>query len=164
MAEQRNDMLSIYLNDHFAGSVGGVDLARRTAKAQRGTDRGPTLQRLAAEIAEDRTSLVDMMGALGIPTRRYKAVGAWLVEKAGRLKPNGHLLSRSPLSSLVELEALMMGVEGKGAAWRTLRAVAEQDTRLDAARLDELIARAQAQEDTLEELRMRAVTEAFKVG
>lgn len=164
MAEQRNDMLSVYLNDHFAGSVGGVDLARRTAKAQRGTERGPTLQRIAAEITEDRTALVDIMGALGIPTRRYKAAGAWLVEKAGRLKPNGHLLSRSPLSSLVELETLMMGVEGKGAAWRTLRAVAEQDTRLDAAALDELIARAKAQADTLEELRLGAVAEAFKAG
>jgi hypothetical protein len=41
-------------------------------------------------------------------------------EKAARLKLNGHLLARSPLSSLEELEMLRLGVEGKAAGWRTL--------------------------------------------
>ena len=96
------------------------------------------------------------MGALGVPVRRYKAGAAWVAEKTGRLKLNGHLLTRSPLSSLEELELLRLGVEGKAAGWRTLRELAQSDPRLDRARLDELISRAREQADLLEELCVRA--------
>jgi hypothetical protein len=44
-------------------------------------------------------------------------------------------------------------VEGKTAGWRTLRELADQDSRLDAERLDELIARANHQASVLESLR-----------
>jgi hypothetical protein len=54
------------------------------------------------------------------------------------------------------LPLLRLGVEGKAAGWRTLRAHADTDARLDAGRLDELIARAGSQADQLEELRVRA--------
>ena len=39
-------------------------------------------------------------------------VAGWVAEKAGRLKLNGSLLTYSPLSRLVELEGLSLGVEG----------------------------------------------------
>ena len=72
------------------------------------------------------------MDALGIPVHAYKVYAAWIGEKAARLKLNGYLLARSPLSGLEELEMLRLGVEGKAAGWRTLRVLAETDTRLDA--------------------------------
>src|SRR6202020_1434544 len=146
----RPDLLGIYLNDHLAGAIIGAELARRAAPSAQGTDAGP-LQRLAGEVTQDRVTLLRMMSALGIPVRSYKACAAWLGEKAGRLKLNGRLLTRSPLSNLVELEMLRLGVEGKAAGWRTLRAAAEIDSRLDARQLDELIARARSQADLLEE-------------
>ena len=77
-------------------------------------------------------------------------------EKAGRLKFNGRILSRSTLSDLEELELLRLGVEGKAAGWRTLRTLAGTDARLDADQLDELISRASSQADQLEELRLHA--------
>jgi hypothetical protein len=64
------------------------------------------------------------MAALGISVRHYKVYAAWIGEKVGRLKFNGHLTSRSPLSGLEELEMLRLGVEGKAAGWRTLRTLA----------------------------------------
>ena len=100
------------------------------------------LQRLAAEIAADRQALLKIMAALGIPARSYKRYAAWIGGEGRRLKLNGYLLTRSPLSSLEELELLRLGVEGKAAGWRTLRTLADRDTRLDSARLDELISRA----------------------
>lgn len=103
----------------------------------------------------------DVMAAADVPVRRWKSYAAWAVEKAGRLKLNGRVLRRSPLSSLVELEALRLGVEGKAAAWRTLRQLADHDRRLDAGRLDELLARARRQLDTLEELRVRTAAGIF---
>jgi hypothetical protein len=102
-----------------------------------------------------------MMAALDVPVRRYKTVAAWAAERVGRFKPNGRLLSRSPLSRVIELEAMRLGVEGKAAAWRTLRVRAEHDPRLDTARLDGLVVRAREQIDELERLRVRAAADAF---
>jgi hypothetical protein len=54
------------------------------------------------------------MDALGIPVRAYKVYAAWIGEKAARLKLNGYLLARSPLSGLEELEMLRLGGGGQG--------------------------------------------------
>ena len=106
-----------------------------------------------AEITQDRVVLIKIMGTLGIPVRGYKVFAGWAGEKAGRVKLNGHLLTRSPLSELEETELLRLGVEGKAAGWRSLRVLAERDSQLDADRLDDLLARAERQSDTLETLR-----------
>ena len=152
---QEHDFLGIYLNDHLAGATGGVGLARRMAAAAApGSESARVLSTLAAEITQDRAALITIMGALGIPVRGYKVFAGWAGEKAGRVKFNGHLLTRSPLSALEETELLRLGVEGKAAGWRSLRALAERDGRLDADRLDDLLERARHQSDTLETLRI----------
>jgi hypothetical protein len=153
------DLLGIYLNDHLAGATGGTELARRMARSQSGSSGAGELARLARDIAEDLDALRDIMRALGVPLRRYKAAAGWLGEKAGRLKTNGGLVRRSPLSSLLELEAMRLGVEGKAAGWRTLRELADSDRRLDADRLGALLDRAREQATTLEDLRVRRAAE-----
>jgi hypothetical protein len=149
-------VLGIYLNDHLAGATAGTELAHRVARTHRAQGQDGQLKRLAAEVAQDRAALIGMMKALGIPIRAYKVCAAWVGEKAGRVKFNGRLLARSPLSDLEELELLRLGVEGKAAGWRTLRTLADTDRRLDAGNLDELVSRARCQADLLEELRVRA--------
>src|SRR6202167_2119563 len=149
-------LLAIYLNDHLAGATGGVELARRVAVWYPVPGQQAALEGLAADIAQDRQTLLDLMTALGMPVRRYKVGVAWAAEKAGRLKLNGSLLSRSPLSNLEELEMLRLGVEGKAAGWRTLRELAGAEPRLSEAWLDELLTRARAQADLLEDFRVRA--------
>lgn len=149
-------LLGIYLNDHLAGATAGVELARRAASWQHSPAAGDALRQLASEVAQDRSALVSIMAALGVPVRQYKGWLAWAGEKISRLKPNGHLAARSPLSSLEELEMMRLGVEGKAAGWRTLRALADSDPRLDAQQLDELLGRARTQADNLEDLRVRA--------
>jgi hypothetical protein len=149
-------VLGIYLNDHLAGATAGAELALRMARTHRAQDQSAQLKDLAAEVAQDRAALIAMMKALGVPVRAYKVLAARIGEKAGRVKFNGRLLARSPLSDLEELELLRLGVEGKAAGWRTLRALADTDQRLDPGRLDELVSRARRQADLLEELRVRA--------
>jgi hypothetical protein len=164
MADLRDwepDLLGIYLNDHLAGSTGGLELARRAAGSAPSPAAGETLGRFAREVAEDRAALLALMGTLGVRVRRYKIGAAWVAEKAGRLKPNGHVLQRSPLSSLIELEALRLGVEGKAACWRALSTVAEHDPRISKERLEELLSRARRQAEALEELRVSVVATAF---
>lgn len=156
------DLLGIYLNDHLAGATVGVELVRRMAAAQYPQETKGVLRRLATEIAEDRAALLDMMATLGIPARGYKVWAAWIGEKAGRLKLNGHLLARSPLSNLEELEMLRLGVEGKAAGWRTLRNLADREKKLDHGRLDELLSRAHRQADELQELHIGAASQLIE--
>ena len=66
-----------------------------------------------------------------------------------------------PLSSVIELESLLLGIEGKRAGWRVLRRQAQVDQRLDPAQLDDLTARADQQVETVEGLRIEAAAEAF---
>jgi hypothetical protein len=157
-------LLGIYLNDHLAGATGGVELARRVAAARREEEAGDALLRFAADVAADRAALLEIMTTLGVPVRAYKVCAGYIAEKAGRLKLNGHLLSRSPLSSLEELEMMRLGVTGKAAGWRTLRVLADTDPRLDRDRLDELIGRADSQLSMLEDLRVRAARFALGQG
>ncbi|MFE2867299.1 MULTISPECIES: hypothetical protein [unclassified Embleya] len=154
-------LLRIYLGDHFAGSIGGENLARRIARNHRGGVHGPTLSAIADEVARDRRSLKRIMSDLEIAPPPAKAALAWIMERVGRLKPNGRLMSRSPLSSVVELETMRMGVEGKAMCWRSLRAVADGDRRLSAQELDELLVRAEAQSDRLEDTRTRIAEATF---
>jgi hypothetical protein len=149
--------LAIYLNDHLAGATGGVELANRIGREH----DHPRLTELARDIEQDRDSLVRIMDALGVERDHVKAAGGWLGEKLGRLKPNGRLFGRSPLSYVLELEAMRLGVDGKAAGWQTLRGLAEHDERLDRAHLDDLLARAEAQKQTLEELRRQAAAAVF---
>jgi hypothetical protein len=154
-ARPDRDPLDIYLNDHLLGATLGAELAARIASAHQSSPEGATLKTLAAEIREDRSTLKEIMDVLNVPIRRYKVALGWVAEKAGRMKPNGHLLERSPLSDLEEFEVMRLGVEGKGACWRTLHALADHDDRLETVRLDALLARANRQASTLEELRVR---------
>jgi hypothetical protein len=154
--------LAIYLNDHLAGATAGTALARRTAGANADRPSGPALQQLAAEIEEDRRSLLDVMSRLDVKRDRIKVWAGSAAEKAGRLKLNGELLRYSPLSRVVELEGLGLGVVGKLAMWRALRQTLASDPRLDGIDLDALIARAEGQRDRLERLRLDAAAESLK--
>jgi hypothetical protein len=154
-----NKYLAIYLNDHLAGSTLGIELARRLCRSNSDGAYGAPLRRLAAEIDEDRQTLIGIMDRLQIRRDRLKVAGAWAAEKAGRLKLNGQLLHYSPLSRLEELEMLSLGVEGKLAMWSALHhAIGPRVADTD---LDPLVARANAQRETLEELRHQAAAEAL---
>jgi hypothetical protein len=90
---------------------------------------------------------------------RVKVGAAWLAERAGRLKLNGRLLGRSPLSRLIELEGLHLGVTGKADLWKTLETTVAG--RLEGVDLAELIRRAERQAAELQEHRLRAAEHAF---
>lgn len=152
--------LSIYLGDHYAASVGAVELARRAAGSNRGTSYGEVLSALADEIEEDRQALMLIMQRLGVRPDRTKAALAWSAEKLGRLKLNGQLAGYSPLSRLEELEILSLGIEGKLGLWRALERGA--DHGIPEAELQTLIKRARSQRRRLERKRLEAAAEALQ--
>ncbi|AJE80930.1 hypothetical protein SLNWT_0554 [Streptomyces albus] len=155
-------LLGIYLNDHLAGASFGAGLADRIAHRHQDSVAGPELARLAREITEDRRALLDVMTALGVPARRYKVYGGRVAERLGLLKLNGSLYRRSGLSTVIELETLRLGVEGKSLVWRTLLDVEEAQEDLDRPRVRTLLDRAHAQIDLLAGLRTTAAVRVFQ--
>jgi hypothetical protein len=153
------NLLAIYLNDHLAGATAGLELVRRARGSNAETPLGDYLDRLATEIAEDRESLIETMKRLGVRRDPIKIVAAWSGEKMGRLKLNGQLTGYSPLSRVIELEGLHLGITGKLELWRTLQRTNEQ--RLRGIDLDALIKRAEAQRRGLAPHRRTAVEQAF---
>jgi hypothetical protein len=150
----RDKLLSIYLNDHLAGATVGVELAKRSRASNRGTPLGDFLDRLLREIETDRETLERLMRELGIRPDRVKTYGAWAAEKLGRLKLNGQLRGYSPLSRLVELEGLYLGITGKHEMWITLQRTLANE--VPGFEFGELQRRAERQAAEVEEHRVEA--------
>ena len=93
----------------------------------------------------------------------FKQVAGWLVERAGRLKLNTRVFSRSPLSSVLELEALMAGVDAKRSMWQALRLSTQlsADKGSAASCFGALVERAEGQHRRLEALHAMAVRQAL---
>jgi hypothetical protein len=155
------ELLGIYCNDHLAASTGGIELVSRMLGRHRNTRYEGHLEELLGELREERAALRASTEALGLPIRQYKQLGAWVGEKLSRAKLNGHLLSRSPLSDLVEFEFIATAVLAKRAGFETLREIAAVDSRLDAALLDRLIAQADKQHDWLADARREVAARVF---
>lgn len=154
------DPLSIYMNDHLAGATAGVELARRLRSRNAGDPRfGPPTAELCAEIETDRELLETAMERLGISRNRLKPVSAWLGEKLGRFKLNGQLTGYAPLSRMVELELLYIGLTGQIRMWRALESsLGERQDEIDFTQLAE---RAGGQRARVEELHLSAANLAL---
>jgi hypothetical protein len=154
------DALKTYLNDHLAGSVMAIELAERTIHENEGGPVAARLSPLVKEIREDQTVLSGVIERLGTGESSLKKAGAWLAEKAGRVKLGG-TDEPGELSRLEVLEMLTTGVHGKRALWRALRVVAARHEELRGLNLDLLERRAVEQHDELEAMRLEAAKAAL---
>jgi hypothetical protein len=155
------DLMAIYCNDHLASAAGGIELVIRMIGVHKGTRHEAPLRQLLDELRQEKSDLTATTRALGLPVRQYKQVAVWIAEKASRLKLNGHLVSRSPLSDLFEFEFLASAVRGKRSGFETLRIAAEVDPRIDKVLVDGLIAQAHRQYEWLTGVRREVAAELF---
>lgn len=145
-ADDRTGFLTIYLEDHVAGATAGVRRAARLADAESESSNAAALSTFAADVAADLDALLTLMEAMGVEPNRLKVLVASAAEKLGTLKPNGRIMERSPLSTIVELEAMQMAVRGKRSLWETLQVAVPLSTAVE---FDVLIERADHQLATL---------------
>lgn len=124
---QSSRYVSIYLNDHLAAVTALREVARRSARSNRGSALGTRLETIAEELNRSRSELIALAGELGVRRDPLKAAAAWFAEKIGRLKLNGHLVTYSPLSRVLEVEGLLAGAELELRTWRALEAAAGRD-------------------------------------
>ena len=154
------DLLSTYLRDHFAGATGGLELAKRIAQQL----PEPAMDEIAAEIESDRDTLRDVMSALDVSPSTLKVGMGWVGERVGRLKLNQRVLGRSPLSDVLELEGLIIGISGKLQLWRALALIAPTEARLERFDFERLAQQAEEQRRRLEDLHARAVGKGLDEG
>lgn len=152
--------LDIYLNDHFAGSTGAVELVQRAAE-QYGAEVGSFFTDLLAQIEQDRSTLEQMMKAVGTEPSPLKQAGAWVMEKVTRLKLSGQSGRAPELNMLLTIETLQMGVGGKLSLWTALKEITDSNAQIAAFDLDGLIARAESQLAGLEAERLKAAKAAL---
>jgi hypothetical protein len=151
--------LDVYLNDHLAGSTGGVELAQRAAQQYEGKPLGSFFADLLADIQEDVATLEDVMKHVGTQTNPIKQAGAWIMEKVSRLKLS--VSATEELSVLLTIETLEMGVNGKLCLWRALKEVAEDYPQMAEYDFAGLAGRAEAQIAALEAERLKAAKAAL---
>lgn len=140
---------------HLAASAAGIDLFGRAGDGMIDREAGELAHELRAELLQERRQLRRMADRLDVGESMLLTNGARLGERLGRLKPNGSLLRRTPLTDLVELEAMRDAVGAKRVGWEALRAVADRHEALDADELQGLVDQAAEQGRRLGEAHAR---------
>ena len=152
--------LAIYLRNHYAAAQAGKDLFRRAERNQRARPYGAQLAVLRAEVEEDAQALHAVLRAEGVQPDVPQSVLLQLGERVGRLKPNGSLLRRAPLSDLIEVEGMFDAVRAKAAGWQALTAIPAPRWRDDVDQ-QEYYDRAMSQADRLSAIHREVATRLF---
>jgi nucleoside-diphosphate-sugar epimerase len=155
------DLLGLYLSDHLTGATAGAGRIERMAEETIDTPVYARLSELAEEIRLERAFLRQLIHDLGMRQRPYRQAVSWAGEHAGRLKSNGRLFSRSPLTLVLETELMRSAVMGKLGVWQTLQEHAGE-LGLDPRVFEDLAHRARAQAGVLDEVHEYVRRRAFR--
>ncbi|WP_309132824.1 NAD-dependent epimerase/dehydratase family protein [Brevibacterium sp.] len=155
------DLLNLYLSDHLTGATAGVQRIERMTGAYIDTPVYAKLSEVAEEIRLERSFLLNLIRDLGMKQMPYRQAVSWVGERLGRLKSNGKVTERSPLTLVLEAELMRSAVIGKLGAWQTLQANAEL-LGLEPQVFRDLADQALAQADALGEVHAYARTRAFR--
>lgn len=148
--------LETYLNDHLAGSTGGLELVRRMARQSEDTQEKTVLEDIAREIEEERAVLKDTMRSLDCSESAAKKAAGWLLDKLSEVKLSPSLHDHD-LARVLEFEALSAGVAGKRCLWKNLSLLRSKDERVQQFNYAALGRLAESQIERLDTLRERLV-------
>lgn len=156
-----DQLLQIYLNDHRTGAVAAHALATRARTANGGTEFGVFLDGFVPALEEDIEQLDTVFARCGMSKNCIKLITARLGTALGQFKLNGRLTEYSPLSRVIEFEALRVGVLAKQQLWTTIAGLPADHPAALAIDASRLIARAESQAERLGELAEVAAAIAF---
>jgi len=151
--------LSTYLHDHLAGAKFASELLERLREAHAHDALGATATKLIKEVGADRDVLVQLCKAVGGGPNAIQEAGAWLAERASRLKLR--LSENVELGEFESLEMLALGILGKRKLWTALSEVAASHPELNGIDFAQLMARADSQHDEAERWRLLAAKKAL---
>jgi hypothetical protein len=154
--------LTIYLNDHLAGSVGALELLDHLIQTYKGRPLEQFFKDLRNDIDADQDTLQDLIERCGKTESAARKAGAWVAEKLSRAKIRLSDSEKGQMGLLHALESLVLGITGKRGLWTALAAAADtvpQLRELDCARLEK---RAAEQFDRVEAKRLEVAREVFR--
>ncbi|WP_167198774.1 NAD-dependent epimerase/dehydratase family protein [Brevibacterium pigmentatum] len=155
------DLLGLYLSDHLTGATAGAERIERMAADFIDTPVFAALSELAAEIRGEHLYVRHLIGELGFRRRPLAEAVSWVGERVGRLKSNGSLLKRSPMTLVLEAELMRSAVIGKLGMWQTLEGNAEA-LGLDAEQFRGFAQKAEHQREVLDTVHSYARSRAFR--
>jgi hypothetical protein len=150
--------LQVYLNSHRSGGVVArsvVDSLRRSGDGGLAAE----MDWLRGQLAEDLSTLERVMERLAVPTSRLHSVGARIAGQTAVARMSARRAQSPAGGELLGLETLAVGIQGKLALWRSLRAAAPD--RLGDVDLGTLIERGVTQFDRVEALRVKTAGQAL---
>ncbi|HKU12726.1 MAG TPA: hypothetical protein VJQ61_16040 [Sinomonas sp.] len=156
-----DDMLANYLHSHLIAASSGKHLFDEATKVWSGTPHGPTIERLAREVSEDRDELERIVQGLGLDLPAYKKAAAWVGAQVSKIDPINPGHSPGGHTGQLELESLISAVTGKSLLWETLLILSEDDVRIDAFKMEHLHDRALKQVQDLSEFMRSTVRGRF---
>ena len=149
-----NNNLSVYLNDHFAGSAAALELMDTLIESKADGGLETFFVDLRNEIQADQDTLKKLMDHLGVSENKLKGITAWFMGKAGGIKL--HTTNNNELGLLESLEGLVLGITGKKGLWRALAVVIQPEDAIQEFDFNRLEMRADEQCKAVEAKRMEA--------
>ncbi len=149
--------LSIYLNDHLAGSVAALEMIDHLTSENDETSLRAFLSALRTEVEADQETLKQIIAAVGANESVARQAVAWTMEKVTRLKLG--VSDAHDYGLLQALEALLLGITGKRALWEVLFSLQSTTDSLYGFNLSGLIERAHAQAESVNDRRLALALE-----
>ncbi|MGB8353998.1 MAG: hypothetical protein WCD79_08950 [Chthoniobacteraceae bacterium] len=157
----KNDNMSVYLNDHLAGSIAAIDLVDHLIKATAGTALEKFFKDMSAEIQTDQDTLEQLMSHLDIAQSGFRKTSAWLAEKMAMIKLGPDLTKEGNFGIYQAFEGLALGIAGKKKLWQALAQVIGPDSHAGKFDFFHLEKRADEQHENVEKKRMAMAAEAL---
>ncbi len=157
-----NENLTTYLKDHHAGSVAALELVDHLIETFEGKSLEQFFKNLRKEIDADQERLEELIKKVGAKESAVRKTGAWVVEKFARMKVRVNGSEKDQMGLLDALEALLIGITGKGALWSALEAASENVASLHGVDYARLQQRARGQCDLVDAKRLACAREVFK--
>lgn len=157
-----DDNLVSYLNDHLAGSVGALELLDRLIENYEGKPLERFFKKLRGDIEEDQKKLEELIHKLGEEESAVRKAGAWIIEKFSRAKIQLADSEEGEMGLFLALEALTLGITGKGSLWRALAAASETVPPLAGLNYSALDSRAAEQSERVEAKRLEVARKVFR--
>ncbi|GAA1993663.1 hypothetical protein GCM10009718_34250 [Isoptericola halotolerans] len=156
-------LFGLYLSEHLTGATAGLGRLERMTDAYQDTPFHADLSEITEQVRDERRLYRTLLATLGIRRRRYRQLIAGVGERVGRLKLNGRVVERSPLTMMLEVELIRSALLGKMGGWQTLQEYAD-DVGLDPERFADLIELAHRQIAVLDRLHEHVRERAFRTS
>ena len=157
-----DENLTTYLKDHYAGSVGALELLDHLIETFEGKRLEQFFKSLRKEIDADQGTLQKLIKKLGTRESAVRKAGAWVAEKLARMKVRVNDSEKDQMGLFNALEALLIGITGKEALWSALEAASENVVSLGGVDYARLQQRAREQCDLVNARRLESAREVFK--